>query len=109
MTTLNIAVPDILSKFDKIRKEEILLGAIRHVVVAKLKEEKKEAGKVLRLVKRYEKKYKMGSFEEFEKNMPKGGDSDLHEDWLDWSFCNDVYNRTQEDVQKLQGLLGEIG
>ncbi|MBI4778018.1 hypothetical protein HY792_03760 [Candidatus Desantisbacteria bacterium] len=108
MTTVKVAIPDILSKFDRIRKEEILLSAIRHVVVIKLKEEKKEAEKALRVVKKYEKKYKMRSFEEFEKNMPKDGDSDLHEDWLDWSFYNDVYHRNQEDVQKLQGLLGEI-
>lgn len=86
MTTLNVAVHDILSEFDRIRKEEILLGAIRHVVVAKLKEEKKEAEKALKVIRKYEKKYKVGSFEEFEKNMPKGGDSDLHEDWLDWSL-----------------------
>ncbi len=108
MTMVNIAVPDILSEFDRIRKEEILLAAIRHVVVAKLKEEKKEAEKALRAIKRYEKKYKMESFEEFEKNMPKGGDSVLHEDWLNWSFCNDVYSRIQEDMQKLQRLLGDI-
>lgn len=107
MTTLNVTVPDILSKFDRIRKEEILLGAIRHVVVAKLREEKKDAEKALKTIKGYEKKYKM-SFEEFEKNMPRGGDADLHENWLDWSFYSDVYSRIQEDVQKLQRLLGEI-
>ncbi len=108
MTMVKVAVPDVLSEFDRIRKEEILLGAIRHVVVAKLREEKKEAEKAIRVIKRYEKKYKMGSFEEFEKNMPKNGDPDLHEDWIDWSSYNDVYRRIQKDIQKLQRLLGEI-
>lgn len=107
MTTVNITIPDILSSFNKIKREEVLLSAIRHVVVGKLKEEKKEAEKAIKGIKKYEKRYEM-SFKEFEKNMSKNGDYRLHEDWVDWSFQNDVYNRTQEDMQKLQRLFGEI-
>jgi uncharacterized membrane protein YheB (UPF0754 family) len=107
MTTIEITVPDILSKFDRLKTKEVLLGAIRHVVVAKLKEEKKEKEKALRNIKKYERKYKM-SIEEFEKNMPKDADYQLHEDWIDWSFWNSVYKRIEKDIQKFQVILGEM-
>lgn len=106
MTTIKVTIPDILSKVEDLKKNEILLGAIRYVVIAKLKEEKGEAEKALRNVKKYERKYKM-SLKEFEGNMPGGGDYKLHENWLDWSFWNEVYGRTQKDMQKLQRLTGE--
>ena len=66
MTKLEIVVPDILARFESEKKEEVLLGAIRHVALAKLKEEKKELKEALGHIRRYEKKYKM-PFSKFEK------------------------------------------
>ena len=108
MTKLEIVVPDILVRFKSEKREEVLLGAIRHVALAKLKEEKKGLKEAMGHIKRYEKKYKM-AFSEFEKQMPPGGDVETHEDYVDWSFWVDVYGKTKDDVEKLETLSsGEV-
>ena len=108
MTKLEIIVPDILAHFKKEKKEEVLLEALRHVPLAKLKDEKKALKEALGHIRRYEKKYKM-ALDGFEKKMPPGGDVETHEDYVDWSFWVDVYNRTKDDVEKLKALSsGEV-
>lgn len=108
MTKLEIVVPDILAHFKKEKKEEMLLGAIRHVALAKLKEEKNGLKEAMGHIRRYERKYKM-ALGEFEKRMPPGGDVETHEDYVEWSFWVDVYNRIKDDVGKLEMLSsGEV-
>ena len=52
------------------------------------------------------KKYKK-SFKDFEKELPKDAGHELHEDLVEWSFWNDVYETLQNLVKDLKFILGK--
>jgi hypothetical protein len=108
MAEIQISVPETIARLYSESEagvvREVLLGAIRQVALAKLAEEKDNLREALDKIRSFEDKYKL-SFSDFERNMPPEGDVQLHEDYVEWSFWADVYERAANDLKHLQLLL----
>jgi len=108
MVEIQISVPETIARlYSESEAEvvrEVLLGAIRQVALAKLAEEKNNLREALDKMRSFEDKYKL-SFSDFEQNMPPEGDVQLHENYVEWSFWIDVYERAANDLKHLQLLL----
>lgn len=108
MVEIQISVPETIAQLYSESEAgvvgEVLLGAIRQVALTKLAEEKDNLREALDKIKTFEYKYKLG-FSDFERSMPPNGDFQLHEDYVEWSFWTDVYERAANDLKHLQLLL----
>jgi hypothetical protein len=108
MVEIQISVPETIARLYSESKaevvREVLLGAIRQVSLAKLAEEKNNLREALDRIRSFEDKYKL-NFPDFERNMPPEGDVQLHEDYVEWSFWINVYERAANDLKHLQLIL----
>ena len=55
-------------------------------------------------IQQFECKYHK-SFGDFEKEFPKDADYRLHEDLVEWSFWNDVFQKTNKFIRDLKFVL----
>ena len=90
MAKVELTIPDKFSKIDPELREKLLSGALREVASVQLKEKEKKLEEIREHILKFEKKYKK-SFKDFEKELPKDAGHELHEDLVEWSFWNDVY------------------
>ena len=106
MTRVELTIPDKLSKIDSTLRDEMLVGAIRDVASVQLrgKEEELEEAKIH--IREFEGKYKK-KLKFFEKEFPKDAGHKLHEDLIEWSFWNDVFEKIQKLVNDLRFVLGK--
>lgn len=65
----------------------------------KIQDELEQKAEAKEHQQKFEKKYKC-TFIEFEKEMPKEGDFQLHEDYVKWSFWEDVLDRIEKDLRE---------
>jgi hypothetical protein len=106
MTKIELVVPDRLSKIDPELRERLLVGAIREVASAQLKEKEEELEEARKNILRFEETYHR-SFEDFEKEFPRDANHKYHEDLVEWSFWNDVCKKAQRLVEDLRFVLGK--
>lgn len=106
MTKIELIVPDKFSKIDPELRDRLLVGAIREVASAQLKEKEEEFEEARKNILNFEETYHR-SLEDFEKELPKDADYKLHEDLVEWSFWNDVYKKAQRLVEDLRFVLGK--
>lgn len=106
MTKIEIEVPDKLAKIDPELQEILLVGAIREVASAQLREKEEALEEAKKNVQPFEAKYHK-SFANFEKEFPKDADRAMHEDLIEWSFWNDVFEKAQELIKDLKFVLGK--
>lgn len=106
MAKIELIIPDKLSKIDPELRERLLAGALREVASTQLKEKEKELEEAKEHILKFEKKYNK-SFRDFEKGFPKDTGYEAHEDLVEWSFWNDVYERLQSLVKDLRLMLGK--
>jgi len=106
MTKIEITVPDKLSKIDPELQEKLLAGAIREVASVQLREKEEDLDEARKNILEFERKYHK-SFADFEKEFPKEADHRLHEDLVEWSFWNDVFEKARELVKDLKFVLGK--
>jgi len=105
MTKIELVVPDRLSKIDPELRERLLAGAIREVASVQLKEKEEELEEAWKNILKFKETYQK-DFEDFEKQLPKDANHKLHEDFVEWSFWNDVYKKSQHLVEDLRFVLG---
>ena len=106
MTKVELTVPDKLSKIDPTLRDELLIGAIREVAATQLREKEEELEEAKKHIQAFEKKYQK-KFQKFEKELCKDADHKLHEDFVEWSFWNDVSIKVQALVNDLKFVLGK--
>jgi len=106
MTKIELIVPDRFSEIDPELRDRLLVGAIREVASAQLKEKEQELAEARKNILKFEETYHR-SLEDFEKELPKDADHKLHEDLVEWSFWDDVYKKAGRLVQDLRFVLGK--
>lgn len=106
MTKIELTLPDRFSKIDPELRDRLLAGAIREVASAQLREKEEELEEAKRMILKFEQTHHM-SFNDFEKELPKDADNKAHEDLVEWSFWNDVYNKARQLVEDLKIVLGK--
>ena len=106
MTKIELTLPDRFSKIDSELRDRLLAGAIREVASAQLKEKEEELEEAKKNILKFEQTYHK-SYEEFEKELPADSDHKPHEDMVEWSFWNDVYNQVLHLVDDLRFVLGK--
>ncbi|MBW8048975.1 MAG: hypothetical protein FVQ77_01275 [Cytophagales bacterium] len=106
MTKIELSIPDRFSNIDPELRDKLLTGALREVAAIQLKEKEVELGEAKKNILKFEQIYH-GSFEGFKKTLPKNADHKLHEDFVEWSFWNDVFNKAQSLVKDLRFVLGK--
>jgi hypothetical protein len=75
--------------------DEIIYKAFAIAVEKRQKEIRNELKRVEAKIRRFEKKYKM-AFTEYEKKM--GDTVQAHDDWIDWSFLEEVRKELSKDL-----------
>jgi len=90
MKTIEVILPDFVENLPVQEREILLKRLIALCSSERVKRIQKEMKKIREELKRYEEKYG-DSFKEFEKRMPKTSSIELHEDYVDWFFWNQVY------------------
>ncbi|MFQ5687823.1 MAG: hypothetical protein ACE5GV_14320 [Candidatus Scalindua sp.] len=106
MAKIEITVPDKLSKIDPELQERLLVGAIREVASAQLKEKEVDMEEAKKNILQFENKYHK-CFADFEKEFPKDTGHGLHEDLVEWSFWNNIFEKTQKLIKDLKFVLGK--
>jgi hypothetical protein len=106
MTKVELVLPDSLSKIDPELRDRLLVGAIREVASAQLKEKEEELEEARNNILKFEETYHR-SFIDFEKELPEGANHTLHEHLVEWSFWDDVYKKAQRLVEDLRFVLGK--
>ena len=106
MTKIELVVPDKLTKIDPALRDSLLAGAIRDVAAIQLKEKEEEVKDAKRNLQRFEEIYNK-SFEDFIKEFPEDANFKLHEDFVEWSFWNDVSKKSEHLINDLEYVLGK--
>ncbi len=109
MNTITIEIPEILSEFDESTRQELVLGALRKVTKEKLQDEISQKEEAFEQVQKFKIKYGC-DFTEFEHNLPPDANYQLHEDWIQWSFWEDVLQKLEKSLRiynRLRGSLNE--
>lgn len=106
MTKVELTIPDKLSKIDSGLRDELLVGAIREVASAQLREKEEELEEAKTHLREFEGKYKK-KFDLFENEFPGNAEHKLHEDLVEWSFWNDVFEKIKKLVNDLKFVLGK--
>lgn len=106
MTKIEVIVPDILSKIDPELQGRLLAGAIRGIASAQLREKEEELEEAKKNILHFEAKYHK-TLSDFEKEFPKDADHRLHEDLVEWSFWNDVFEKVLVLLKDLKLVLGK--
>ncbi|MCH8317267.1 MAG: hypothetical protein IIA88_02020 [Bacteroidetes bacterium] len=106
MTKIELTIDDRFSKIDTELRNKLLTGAIRKVASVQLKDKEKELAEAKKNNLKFEKKYHR-NYENFKKTLPKEADYKLHEDFVEWSFWNDVFTKAQHLVKDLRFVLGK--
>lgn len=79
--------------------DEIIYKAFAIAVEKRRKEIRNELKRVEVKIRRFEKKYKM-AFSEYEKTM--GDTVQAHDDWIDWSFLEEVRKELNKEFENFQ-------
>jgi hypothetical protein len=79
--------------------DEIIYKAFAIAVEKRRKEIRNELKRVEAKIRRFEKKYKM-TFTEYEKEM--GDTVQAHDDWIDWSFLEEVRKDLNKEFENFQ-------
>ncbi len=82
--------------------EPLYIEAIKSVAKKKLLQKEKKIKTLQKSISKFETKYKM-SFDEFAKNLPDTFQA--HEDWVEWTYLNEVVRNLGKAVDKLNLLL----
>ena len=100
MKKIEIEVPESFSKIDPKLRDELFARTLRKVAAENLKEKRKELRDIKKRLTQYEKKYTC-TFQDFEANFPEDANHEIHEDWVEWSYWNDLHS-------KVESLIGEL-
>jgi hypothetical protein len=106
MKKIQIEVPDSFSKIDPKLRDELLARTLRKVAVENLKEKRKELKNIKKRLSLFEKKYNC-EFKDFETNFPKNASHEVHEDWVEWSFWNELNSKVESFVKELELALNQ--
>ena len=105
MATITLNIPDSMAQFYPKVGDKIFLTALRESIKQLIKEEQKNLKKINKRIRSFEKKYD-AEFEKFEKNLPPGGDYQLHEDYGEWSYLVDVAASVEKNIENYKKLNG---
>lgn len=106
MKKIQIEVPDSFSKIDPKLRDELLARTLRKVASENLKEKRKELKKIRKHLSLYKKKYN-SEFKNFEANLPKDASHEIHEDWVEWSFWNELNSKVESLIKELEVALNQ--
>ncbi len=87
-------------------QDKLLVGAIREVASVQLEEKKVELEEAKKHIIQFESKYHK-NLVNFEKEFPDDAVHSLHEDLVEWSFWNEVFEKGQNIVKDLNFVLGK--
>ena len=102
MTEITIKIPDEIKKLVDEIEEPLYVEAIKDIARKKLAEKRQKLSQVQKHIKKFEKKYS-NSYEEFSKNVPSSQIG--HDDWIEWTFLNQVRAELTDNIKKLEMLL----
>lgn len=105
MNTITLEVPEVLAELTKTTQQEVVLSALRKVARDKINDEIRQKREAESHLQRYEAKYHC-KFKQFEQDLPANGNLQIHEDYIEWSFWQDVLIEAEKDIRTYQKLLG---
>ena len=105
MTEITIEIPDSLHKVLPVLKKPFLLRAVRNIAKNKIKENKQQLKEAQKNIEEFEKRYNM-TFGKFKENFPPDANFQVHEDFVEWSFREDVKNKINEEIKEFKKLNG---
>lgn len=100
MKKIEVKVPDSFSKIDPRLRDELLARTLRKVASENLREKRKELKNIKKRLSLYEKKYNC-EFKNFEANFPKDSSYEIHEDWVEWSFWNELNSKVESLIKEM--------
>ena len=106
MKRIEIEVPEPFSQIDPKLRDELLVRTLRKVAAENLKEKRRELKNIRKHITLYEKKYKC-KFKDFEANFPEDASHEIHEDWVEWSFWNELNSKVESLVKELEFALSQ--
>lgn len=104
MKKIEIEIPEFFSTIDPKLRDELLARTLRKVAVENLKEKRKELKEIKKHLNLYEKKYKL-KFEDFGVSFPEDSNHETHEDWVEWSFWNELGSKVESLIKELNFIL----
>lgn len=105
MKTVTLNVPEPIAKLYPKVGDKLFLSALREAIKRLITEEQRNLKTIQKRMSDYERKYKT-DFQNFQKNLPPDGDYQLHEDFGEWSYLNDVAHAIEDDLATYQRLNG---
>jgi hypothetical protein len=104
MKKIEIKVPNSFSKIDPKLRDELLARTLRKVAAQNLKEKRRELKTIKKHLSLYRKKYNC-EFKDFEANLSKNASHEIHEDWVEWSFWNELNSKVESLIKELEFAL----
>lgn len=105
MKAVTINLPDTIADLYSKVGEKLFLSTLRVAVDNLIEEERQSLLNIQIRIQGFEKKYK-SNFEEYEQNFPADANYQMHEDYGEWSYLNDVQKAIEKDIQTYQKLRG---
>lgn len=100
MKKIEVEVPDYMITLPEKELERLKNNFLMNSIKDRVKILSKEVSKAKSILSKYQSKYKM-SFEDFEKTgLSVESNIDDHEDYMDWFFWHNVYDKSQKELSK---------
>jgi len=103
MQTITVKVPNIIANIYKSEQEEITESAMRHLIFSRLGEKRRKFNTANKKIAAFEKRYGM-NFEQFVDTFPDDASLNQHEDWVEWSHFQEVRDRLDSLIKKLEKI-----
>ena len=103
MQTITVKVPNIIADIYKSEQEEILESAVRHLIFSRLDEKRRKFNIANKKIAAFESQYGM-KYKEFVDTFPDDASISQHEDWVEWSYFQEVRDRLDTLIKKLEQI-----
>lgn len=104
MTTITITIPDDLKTILDEVDFPIYLDALKVIAGNRLAEKENKLAEMSEKLRFFEQKYNQ-TFTAFSNNVPV--DVEAHEDWIDWTYLNQVYEELSQAIGKYRLILNK--
>ncbi len=107
MKTITLNLPEPIAELYPKVGDKVFLYALRESIKRLIVDERKNLKAINVRINKFEKRYDT-NFKDFQENLPPDGDFQVHEDYGEWSYLEDVAATIEKDITNYQRLNGVV-
>jgi len=101
MVEIKVNIPETFKEIIDQINEPLYIEALKAVVKNKLPEKKEKLKEIQQKIELFNSKYS-SNYNDFSKHVPDSFEG--HEDWIEWSYLNELSKRLESNIMKLNML-----